>query len=155
MPVSFDLSVLSSRRSAKLALASLIAIAAITLVIFIGRAWRHRAGLATSQTAQGATDKGRPQVELITLTPNGYVPTQISRPKGKFLLVVDDRSGLPETSQKLERVIDPGNVEKLKEAKLKRTQTLWTEEQDLPPGEYLLTEVEHQSWKLKITVTPE
>src|SRR5262245_44960465 len=114
MPVSFDLSVLSSRRSANFVLASLIAILALKLLIIIGRSWRQRAGLDTSQTAQGAPDKGRLQVELITLTPNGYTPSQISRPKGKFLLVVDDRSGLPETSQKLERVIGAGDGEKLK-----------------------------------------
>jgi len=43
----------------------------------------------------------------------------------------------------------------LKEANVKRAQTLWTEEYNLSPGEYLLTEVNHPSWKLKITVTPE
>jgi hypothetical protein len=68
--------------------------------------------------------------------------------------VVDDRSGLPETTQKLERVIGAGKGEKLKEAKVNRSKTLWTEEHDLPAGEYLLTETKHPSWKLMITVTP-
>src|SRR5262249_1746317 len=158
MPIRLDVSVLSRRLSTKFALVLLTAVAVITLAPFTARTWRHSSGPVTRQplvTLQNTPDGERPEVRLITLTPDGYIPSEITRPKGKFLLVVDDRSGLPETSQKLERLIGEGNGEKLKEAKIKRTQTLWTEEQDLPPGEYLLTEAKHPSWKLKITVTPE
>src|SRR5262249_17216934 len=155
MPVRFDLSALS-RRSKNFALPSLIAIVVIALVTVTAQAWRHKAGSTTKQpeaAVQNTPDGERPEAELITLTPDGYIPPQITRPKGKFLLVVDDRSGLPQTFQKLERLIGEGNGEKMKDANVKRAQTLWTEEYDLAPGEYLLTEANHPSWKLKITVT--
>jgi hypothetical protein len=156
MSVRFDLSVLSRRLSAKFALASFTAVIVITLVTFTALAWRHRTGSVARQpvaAVQSTPTEERPEVELITLTPDGYIPPQITRPKGKFLLVVDDRSGLPQTFQKLERLIGEGNGEKMKDANVKRAQTLWTEEYDLAPGEYLLTEANHSSWKLKITVT--
>lgn len=158
MPVRFDIPDLSRRLSAKFALASFTTVIVITFVTFTALAWRHRTGSAARQPlamVQNTSDGERPEVNLITLTPDGYIPSQISRHKGKFLLMVDDRSGLSETSQKLERVIGAGNGEKLKEANVKRTQTLWTEEYDLSPGEYLLTEINHPSWKCIITITAE
>jgi hypothetical protein len=49
MPVKFDLSALSRRRSAKFALVSLMAIVAITFVTFTARAWRHKVSSTAKQ----------------------------------------------------------------------------------------------------------
>jgi hypothetical protein len=54
MFVRFDLSVLFRRRSAKLALAFLMAIVSITLVAFTARAWRDKKGSAVKQEVSAA-----------------------------------------------------------------------------------------------------
>ncbi len=51
MPARFDLSALSRRRSAKFALASLMAVVVLTLVTFTARAWRNKASSATRHGA--------------------------------------------------------------------------------------------------------
>ncbi len=64
MPARFDVSALSRRRSAKFALALLIAVVVITAVTFTARAWRNRNGsLSKPDTAslQPAAARGRLQ----------------------------------------------------------------------------------------------
>src|SRR6266508_4488481 len=39
---------------------------------------------------------GRIESELITITPRGFEPKEITRPTGEFLLVINNRSGLEE-----------------------------------------------------------
>ena len=46
--------------------------------------------------AQGQSPQTPLQAELITVTPAGFEPAEITRPQGRFLLAIDNRSGLDE-----------------------------------------------------------
>lgn len=105
----------------------------------------------TGFKSKGVTE--RPEVELITLTPDGFVPAEIKRTSGKFLLVVDDRSGLTETFLRLDLATGIGSYVRLKERSVKRIQSNWSEVQILSTGDYLLTEANHPTWRCKLTVT--
>src|SRR6266513_5248600 len=61
----------------------------------------HRAS-STTLPAQGVTDKL--EVELVTLQASGFEPLEITRPKGPFVLVVEDRSGKEHSSFALQRL---------------------------------------------------
>ena len=54
-------------------------------------------GLSQPQISQGQ----RLESELITIRPTGFEPTEIIRPKGPFVLAVENRSGLREVDFQL------------------------------------------------------
>jgi hypothetical protein len=87
--------------------------------------------------------------ELITVTPHGFEPREISRPRGRFLLMIDNRSGLAEFSPRLSREAGPT----LTNINLPREEPDWSELLNLPPGRYLLTEANHPRWSCLITIT--
>jgi len=52
---------------------------------------------APSEAATMVQDPQAPvQAELITVTPTGFEPSELTRPKGRFLLAIDNQSGLDE-----------------------------------------------------------
>jgi hypothetical protein len=81
------------------------------------------------------------EVELITLRPAGFEPAEIIRPKGPFVLVVDDRSGKQNSSFRLQRI----NGEQLREVNTTRMKSEWHDVVNLPPGDYLLTNTDSAS----------
>jgi len=87
--------------------------------------------------------------ELITITPHGFEPQEITRPQGRVLLMVDNQSDLAVTSLQLTREAGP----RLNEMRVTREQPNWSEAIDLSPGNYLLTESEHPDWRCRITIT--
>src|SRR5438067_1967408 len=54
------------------------------------------ASSSASSPIQGNPQKQRIEAELISIRPSGFEPTQITRPKGPFLLAIENRSGLKE-----------------------------------------------------------
>jgi hypothetical protein len=89
-------------------------------------------------------------VLLVTLRPSGFAPKLITRPQGRFLLTVDNRSGLNEMFLRLDsltfnRVID----RHVSRERLNLRQVV-----DLTPGQYLLTEANHPNWICAIAITP-
>ncbi|MGH9769609.1 MAG: hypothetical protein ACREAB_19465 [Blastocatellia bacterium] len=66
MPAQFDLSALSRRRSAKFALALLMAVGAITLVTFTARAWRNKTGSTPGQDGAAAQQEAQAQPAPVT-----------------------------------------------------------------------------------------
>lgn len=90
------------------------------------------------------------EAELVTATPDGFDPAEITRPKGSFYLVVDNLAGLPELNLRLTG--EAGHS--LHEARVPRGQADWTALLDLNPGTYVLREAEHPGWECRITVTP-
>lgn len=94
------------------------------------------------------------EVVLLVLTPQGFDETVITRPKGKFLLVVESRLGLKEPSLALSRIVGNNSKEKLKDGDIKKGRRNWSEELDLNPGEYELTEVNNPDWSCRLTITP-
>lgn len=91
------------------------------------------------------------QAELITITPTGFEPTELTRPRGKFLLALDNRSGLDEVDFYFEREAGGRvNVPLSRRGKL-----AWREIVDLPPGTYILRATNDQSWRCRLTITPQ
>ena len=89
------------------------------------------------------------EAELITIEPHGFEPVEITRPQGRFLLAVDNRSGLEDIQLHLERA-EGGRVPAL-EARNRRLS--WREEVDLPLGRYVIRETNHPEWSCRITIT--
>jgi hypothetical protein len=87
--------------------------------------------------------------ELITITPHGFEPREITRPEGRFLLMVDNRSGVAATSLALRS--EAG--QRTREMRIPREEPNWSEAVELPPGRYVLTEADHPRWLCRITIT--
>ena len=89
------------------------------------------------------------QAELITITPTGFEPAELTRPKGRFLFAIDNRSGLDEVEFYFERETGGRvNVPLSRRGKL-----AWREIVDLAPGTYILRATNDQSWRCRITIT--
>jgi hypothetical protein len=99
-------------------------------------------------SSQSVSDKV--EVELVTLRPAGFEPAEMTRPKGPFVLTVDDRSGLEKSSLKL--VQENGND--VRQLKTDRRKTEWHDVLDLPPGAYVLVETNHPEWTFRLVVQP-
>ena len=85
----------------------------------------------------------------IMLRAGGFVPREISRPAGEYILSVNDQSGMPRLELRLVR----DNGERTHEARLSRGKPYWRQVLRLTPGTYLLTEANHPEWVCRITVT--
>lgn len=88
------------------------------------------------------------EVEQIDLRPSGFEPSEITRPAGRFLLGVNNRTGLTELSLTL--VHESGRSAGSK--RLSKVKT-WREVLDLQPGRYVLREATHRDWLCRITIT--
>ena len=104
---------------------------------------------AYSSPQQGAHKRSQMEAEIITITPRGFEPAEITRPKGAFILVVDNRSDLEEVNFRLGR--EAGD--RLKEVRAPREHPDWDEVVDLTPGSYVLTEADHPDWLCRINIT--
>ena len=90
------------------------------------------------------------QGEVITIGKYGFSPQTLTRPKGPFYLIVQDRSGLPQIQLRVDRVAGA----RLTDVPLPRNRFEWTNMFDLTPGHYVLTEANNPSWLCQITITP-
>ncbi len=143
---------------------SLIACVLIVLitVTVTGHVWRPHSGLnarpensaslATPLSTNEAQDDSETiEAEIITIRSTGFEPTTITRDKGKFLLVVHNRSGLREVVLRLDR--EAGG--RLHDVRVPREKLDWKTLVDLHPGRYVLTEANHADWVCQITITPQ
>ncbi|HEX6731550.1 MAG TPA: hypothetical protein VF074_16105 [Pyrinomonadaceae bacterium] len=99
--------------------------------------------------AQAQSPPTELQAELITITPTGFEPAEITRPQGRFLLAIDNRSGLDEIEFYLERETG-GRVDV---PLSRRGKLAWREAIDLPRGTYILRAPNDESWRCRITLT--
>ncbi len=106
--------------------------------------------LAASTNSRSQSRAYEVEVELVTLQPFGFEPAAIQRSKGKFVLLVDDRSGRESSSFQLQR--DQGD--RLKELKTHRKTSEQFMVVDLPPGKYFLTDVHNPTSTFQITIEP-
>jgi hypothetical protein len=140
----------------------LIIITLTTVALFaigIGaRAW-HRSSAASGEAkgvktqvepTQGGGQRVQLESELITIGPDGFEPSAIRRPTGRFFLAIENRSGLDSVTLRIDRV--GGN--RLKAAAVSGGQLDWIDVLDLTPGDYVITEGDHPNWVCNITVTP-
>jgi hypothetical protein len=103
-------------------------------------------------TEAAALDQGPQapiQAELLTITPTGFEPSELSRPRGKFLLAIDNRSGLDEVEFYFERETG-GRVDV---PLSRRGKLAWRDIIDLTPGTYILRATNDQSWRCRLTIT--
>ena len=99
----------------------------------------------------GATDNSQPaEIELITVQPAGFEPSEITRPKGAFVLFLDDRSGKENSSLLLQRL----NGERLRAINLERKKSNWNEVVNLSPGTYILQDGSNAERRCQITILP-
>jgi len=89
------------------------------------------------------------QAELITVTPTGFEPSELTRSKGRFLLAVDNQSGLDEVEFYFER--ETGG--RVNVPLSRRGKIAWREIIDLTPGTYVLRATNDESWRCRFTIT--
>ncbi|MFN0113008.1 MAG: hypothetical protein ACKVZH_29460 [Blastocatellia bacterium] len=87
--------------------------------------------------------------ELVTIHPFGFEPAELTSPSSRFLLDVQNRSGLREVVLRLDRETGA----RLRQERVPRAKLDWRTVIDLPPGSYLLTEEKHPAWVCRITIT--
>lgn len=90
------------------------------------------------------------EAELVTLRPTGFEPSEISRPLGEFLLVVNNQSGLAEINLRLARELG-GTV---REVRINAGRLRSGHFEMLPLGRYVLTEANHPGWICRIAIRP-
>jgi hypothetical protein len=91
-----------------------------------------------------------PQTLRITIRPTGFDPAEVTIPQGRFILAVDNRSGLRDLTFRLDR--ESGG--RLHEVRMPRESLSWRALIDASPGTYTLTEANHPEWLCRVTVTP-
>ena len=89
------------------------------------------------------------QAELITVTPTGFEPSALTRAKGRFLLAIDNQSGLDEVEFYIER--ESGG--RVNVPLSRRGKIAWREIIELPPGTYVLRARDDESWRCRFTIT--
>jgi hypothetical protein len=102
-----------------------------------------------SLSLQRSSEKQTVQAELVTILPTGFEPAQITRPPGRFILLVQNRSGLEAVQLRLEH--ETGT--RLHDVHVRREKLDWNNVIDLGPGRYVLTEADHPGWACYIIVT--
>jgi hypothetical protein len=102
--------------------------------------------------ARGLQDDG-PSVKLVTLGPGGFEPRELTSSKNRFILMIDNLTGLDDILIQLYRS-GAGSVPRAKihEVSMPGGRINWTNLFELDPGEYLLTEARHPGWDCKLTV---
>ncbi len=98
---------------------------------------------------QGDPQNQRIEAELISIRPSGFEPTQITRPKGPFLLAIENRSGL----KQIEFQLSAQGGTRLFQIKRSWERSDWNQVVDPPAGQYVLTEANHPNWKCTINIT--
>ena len=117
------------------------------------KAWSAKTVMSqqSSSATAGTPHRIKLGAELITIIPQGFMPAEITHPKGPFFLVVDNRSGLASISLRLSQ--ETG--QHLREVLAGPERLNWSEVVDLPPGRYVLSEASHSTWVCPITITPQ
>ena len=136
------------------------AVALLTASVVSGREWfRSSEDISTPAPVSQTVSLNVPQAdkhpagveaEVITILLTGFKPSEITRPRGQFVILVDNQSGLDDLTLRLQRV----GGQKLREVRQTKKEQFVRQLEDLPPGEYQLTEAEHPDWVCRITITP-
>lgn len=124
----------------KIILAALTVVAAIALSVpLIGRTANIRSATPSPDDV--------PQVVTLQVTPSGFEPGETIAPKGKFLILLQNRTGQRDLNFWLARE-NEGRV-----AESKREQRDWSAKIQLAPGTYIIGETNHPEWQSIIRVT--
>ncbi|HKV36364.1 MAG TPA: hypothetical protein VJP89_18640 [Pyrinomonadaceae bacterium] len=88
-----------------------------------------------------------PQVVSLEVTPAGFQPGEVSAPRGKFLILLQNRTGQRNLSFYLIRE----NQERLAESQPQKRD--WKAHVQLNPGTYIIGETNHPEWQFTLRVT--
>jgi hypothetical protein len=143
----------------------LVAVALAVVLTILGYARKSRAIVSETPMPKSGVDLAANKVaaqsaiptnkssdleaELVTVTPHGFEPSEITRPTGRFVLMVEDRSGLNTISSRLR--LQAGLT--LRNIPMKREQPNWSDVINLQPGRYVLSDGDHPDWVCHITIT--
>ena len=121
--------------------ATLIFLGVIAVALpFIGRA-------ENSSSSLSVPNDNEPQVISLQLNPSGFEPAETSAHRGKFLILLQNRSGQRDLNFWLARE----NQERLTESEPQKRD--WKAQVQLGPGTYVIGENSHPEWKAIIRVT--
>lgn len=95
-----------------------------------------------------STPGTRVEVEEIAIGPNGFEPAEITRPVGRFILVIS----IPGGSQDLTLRISNELGSRLNEVRIQQNQMRWADSLLLLPGRYTVTEANHPNWVCNIVI---
>lgn len=122
----------------------------VGLMLLLG--WIGLTAYGQSQPAAKATKATTP-VEVVTLTRFGFEPSQITRPKGPFILAIENRSRVS-LDVHLDRGAAKDASNRLITAPLPQNRPDKTNALDLAPGTYVLTDDNHPAWRCQIVIQP-
>lgn len=132
-------------------------IAALAVTIpFVGRAENSRSflrqDLATSESKakeNASLSSANDELRVVSLqvTPNGFEPAETVIPRGKFLILLQNRTGSRDLSFYLIRE----NQERVAQSNPQRRD--WKLHIQLGPGTYIVGETNHPEWQSIIRVT--
>src|ERR1044072_6425949 len=139
----------------KIQLAALTVVAATALTVpFTGRTANIPSSVEPNPTKVGSspvatvsTDDDVPQVISLQVTPSGFESSETIAPKGKFLILLQNRTGRRDLNFWLVRE-NEGRV-----AESKSENRDWKAQVQLAPGTYIIGETNHPEWQSIIRVT--
>ena len=140
---------------AALALAALALLSGLLLSISQAEAAREvpRAPKPAATASPAVSDTNTPtamEAERITVRRYGFEPARITRPAGRFVLALDNRSDSQELDLRLTRAAGGWG----RQRRLSGHASRWHAVVDPPPGLYVLTEAGHPGWECRILITP-
>ena len=133
----------------KVILAALSVVAATALPVpFTGRTANSESAVTTTvERATTPQNEDVPQVVSLQATPSGFEPRETIAPKGKFLILLQNRTGQRDLEFWLARE-NEGRV-----AKSEPQKRDWKAHVQLAPGTYIIGETNHPEWQSIIRVT--
>lgn len=140
-----------SNKKVILAALSVVAATAVT-VAFTGRTANSRSAVVRNPTtvvgrATISQSEDVPQVVSLQVTPSGFEPGETIGPKGKFLILLQNRTGRRDLEFWLARE-NEGRI-----AKSEPQKRDWKAHVQLAPGTYIIGETNHPEWQSIIRVT--
>jgi hypothetical protein len=84
---------------------------------------------------------------VFVVRPFGFTPNDITVAAGRYLIVLQNRSGRRDLTFRIDRE----NGERLHEGRSERLD--WKRQFDLQPGNYIVSEISHPEWSCLIRVT--
>jgi hypothetical protein len=130
------------------AAAALFVFAVVFTAGSFSRNYREQDPRPSENASRGSDKTALVETELITITTRGVEPAEISRPAGRFILMVDNRSG-----EEMQFRIARETGESLHDIRSSREERDWSELMDLKPGKYVLTERDRPDLTCSITIT--
>lgn len=102
----------------------------------------------TQNISNSLTAQGRVEAERITIRPTGFEPAEVVRPAGRFILAIDNQSGVGDVTLHL----DHENGGRVQDIPLTGGARYWRKVINLSPGVYILSEANHADWSCRITI---